>query len=61
MDIGAIIKNKKIKKNSGDKMETIQMKKRIKELMKKYGFKNTGDFFHKHVNDNFVIVVFSLR
>ena len=36
------------------------MKKRIKELMKKYGFKNTGDFFFKHVGDNFVIVVFSV-
>ena len=34
--------------------------KKIRRLMKKYGFKNTGDFFFKHVGDNFVIVVFSV-
>ncbi len=41
-------------------MEQKIIKSKIKELMKKYGFKNTGDFFFKHVGDNFVIVVFSV-
>lgn len=32
----------------------------IKELMKKNGFKNTGDFYYKHINENFVIIDFSI-
>lgn len=41
-------------------MEQKIVKSTIKELMKKHGFKETGDFFHIHVNDNFVIVDFSI-
>ena len=43
-----------------DKMDKKMIMSFIKDLMKKNGFKNTGDFFFKHLKDNFVIVDFSI-
>ena len=43
-----------------DKMDKKQINIVIKKLMKKNGFKNTGDFYYKHINENFVIIDFSI-
>ena len=41
-------------------MDQKRIKAFIKETMKKKGFKTTGDFFFQHINDNFIIIDFSI-